>query len=74
MTPTNAAEFSRFWRECGAELQRRGEPPATQQEAWEAWRGQCPTGKEAATWIIEKRRLRSQAAPPSPTPEGQPSS
>jgi hypothetical protein len=50
-------------------LQRRGQPPATQQEAWEAWRGQCPTGKEAATWIIEKRRLRSQAAPPGPKPE-----
>jgi hypothetical protein len=69
MTRTTTG-FSDFWRDCSAELRRRGHAPAVQDEAWEAWRGQCPTGKEAATWIIETRRLRSLAAPTKP--EGQP--
>ena len=35
------------------------------QEAWDAWRGLCPTGKEPATWIIETRRIRSPLATPT---------
>jgi hypothetical protein len=65
MTGTIAG-FSDFWRECSTELPRRGQAPATQQEAWEAWRGLCPTGKEAATWIIETRRIRFLAASTKP--------
>ena len=49
-----------------AELRRRGHAPAVQDEAWEVWRGECPTGKEAATWIIETRRIRSLATPTKP--------
>jgi hypothetical protein len=69
-----SAGFSDFWRECSAELRRRGHAPAVQDEAWKAWRGLCPRARKPPRGSSKRGGFGPSLRRPSPKPERQPRS